>query len=60
MPVTKILLVDDDQPVRRIYEDIFAKKGFSVTSADSVQEALKRISSEPFDVLLSDLHMSGA
>jgi YesN/AraC family two-component response regulator len=33
------------------------EKGFSVTSAASVQEALKFISSEPFDVLLSDLHM---
>jgi DNA-binding response OmpR family regulator len=60
MLVTKILVVDDDDPVRCFYADIFTKQGFSVTSAASVQEALKCINSEPFDVLLSDLHMPGA
>src|SRR6202162_4521724 len=60
MLVTKILVVDDDDPVRCFYADIFTKQGYSVTSAASVQEALKCINSEPFDVLLSDLHMPGA
>ncbi len=60
MSVIKILLVDDDEAVRRSYEEIFTRKGFSVTAAASVQEALKQISSQHFDVLLSDLHMPGA
>jgi CheY-like chemotaxis protein len=60
MQGTKILLVDDDEAVRHMYEGIFATKGFSVTSAASVQEALKHISGASFDVLLSDLHMPGA
>jgi len=34
--------------------------GFHVTEATGVAEALKYISSEKFDVLLSDLHMPGA
>jgi len=46
--------------VRSTYEEIFKLKGFSVTSAASVHEALKHISSGPFDVLLSDLHMPEA
>lgn len=60
MPSTKILLVDDDEVVRSTYAAIFELRGFSVTSAASVHEALKYISSESFDVLLSDLHMPGA
>jgi DNA-binding response OmpR family regulator len=60
MPVTTILVVDDDEPMRCFYADIFTKRGFSVTVAASVSEALKYISAEPFDVLLSDLHMPGA
>ena len=55
MHATKILLVDDDEAMRHMYEDSFTKKGFSVTLAISVQAALKCISSESFDML----HMSG-
>jgi CheY-like chemotaxis protein len=36
------------------------QSGFAVTCASNVMEALKRITSEPYDVLLSDLHMPGA
>src|ERR1700733_5615375 len=60
MPAKKILLVDDDEAVRHLYEEIFTKNDFAVTTAASVQEALKCISAESFDVLLSDLHMPGA
>jgi len=34
--------------------------GFKVTTAGTVADALKQISSQSFDVLLSDLHMPGA
>jgi hypothetical protein len=33
---------------------------FAVTTASTVAEALKHISTDPYDVLLSDLHMPGA
>jgi CheY-like chemotaxis protein len=39
---------------------VLEQSGFTVTSAASVPEALKYISSENYDVLLSDLHMPGA
>ena len=60
MLATKILLVDDDEAVLHLYEAIFTKNKFSVTTASSTQQALQCISAEPFDVLLSDLHMPGA
>jgi CheY-like chemotaxis protein len=39
---------------------VLEQNGFAVTCAKNVVEALKRISSEPYDALVSDLHMPGA
>jgi CheY-like chemotaxis protein len=56
----KILLVDDDELVRLTLCKILERYGFDTGTAASVPEALKLISSETYDVLLSDLHMPGA
>jgi CheY-like chemotaxis protein len=56
----KILLVDDDEMLRRIMHNLLEREGFDITVAGNVAEALKLISSERYDVLLSDLHMPGA
>jgi CheY-like chemotaxis protein len=60
MAVTKILLVDDDELGLVILRKLLESEGFDVTVAVNVAEALKLISSEHYDVLLSDLHMPGA
>ncbi|MBB5338702.1 response regulator [Tunturiibacter gelidoferens] len=60
MAPAKLLLVDDDETIRLTLGIILRKHGFNVTVAATVTEALKHISSEAFDVLLSDLHMPGA
>jgi len=60
MALTTILLVDDDEVVRFSLGRILEQSGFDVTTAASVTEALKHISSSQFEVLLSDLHMPGA
>jgi len=56
----KILLVDDDEALRRTLGQILELEGYEVTTAADVPEALKYISSNVYDVLLSDLHMPGA
>src|SRR6202789_2112138 len=56
----KILLVDDDKDLRQSLASILTHHGFQVRTAGSVAEALTFISSESFDLLLSDLHMPGA
>jgi len=53
----KVLLVDDDAAVRDMMAATLGHKGFKVVSAANVTEALKHISAESFDVLLTDLHM---
>jgi len=60
MAVARILLVDDDEVVRYSLGRVLEKNDFQVTTAPTVSEALKVISSASFDVLLSDLHMPGA
>lgn len=60
MAVTKILLVDDDDLVRSTLDEVSPQEGFDVTTTASVPEALKYITSNVYDVLLSDLHMPGA
>ena len=56
----KLLLVDDDETVRSGLQSVLEAHEFEVTAASNVNEALRRITSESFDVLLSDLHMPGA
>src|ERR1700722_3477592 len=53
----RVLLVDDDGAVRAMMNQGLERKGFEVVAADSVIEALRRIATESFDVLISDLHM---
>jgi CheY-like chemotaxis protein len=53
----KVLLVDDDGAVRDMMTVTLEHKGFDVVAATNVTEALKLITTESFDVLITDLHM---
>jgi DNA-binding response OmpR family regulator len=56
----KILLVDDNELIRESLKEVLEFEQFLVTTAADVSEAIHLIDTEPFDVLLSDLHMPGA
>ena len=60
MALARVLVVDDDQAIRTGLCTILEKHGFEVACAADVRGALKLISSQKFDVLLTDLHMPGA
>lgn len=60
MEPVRLLLVDDDESLLSALGAILEAHGFAVATAGSVVDALKLITSQPFDVLLSDLHMPGA
>jgi CheY-like chemotaxis protein len=53
----RVLLVDDDDAVREMMNETLTRKGFVVVAAASVTEALRCITTESFDVLITDLHM---
>jgi CheY-like chemotaxis protein len=60
MLANRVLVVDDDEIVRMTLTGVLEQSGFAVTCASNVVEALRCITSESYDVLLSDLHMPGA
>ncbi len=57
MTKQRILLVDDNDDIREAYQIGLQNRGFEIVPASSVSDALRLISTEKFDVLLSDLHM---
>src|ERR1700674_906541 len=60
-PVThKVLLVDDDDAVRAMMNATLERRGFDVVAVASVTDALRHITTESFDVLITDLHMPNA
>jgi DNA-binding response OmpR family regulator len=55
--VHRVLLVDDDSAVLSMMIQGLERKQFEVVAASNVTEALRRIATESFDVLITDLHM---
>ncbi len=55
-----VLFVDDEENIRTLLSMALDSKGFKVTAAGTVPEALRLISSEPFDVLIADLNIGNA
>lgn len=53
----RLLLVDDEEVIRFTLSAVLSKYDFEVTVAASVAEALQKITSETFDILLSDLNI---
>src|SRR5450631_3102872 len=55
----RVLLVDDNEPLREMLTVVLEMSGFEVEVASDVNEALKHIAAGRFDVLLSDMQMPG-
>ena len=53
----RLLLVDDEPVIRETLEAILTTYGFEVSAAATVAEALQKITSEKFEILLSDLNI---
>ncbi len=53
----RLLFVDDEATIRFTLSTILSKHGFEVSVAANVAEALQKITSQQFDILLSDLNI---
>jgi DNA-binding NtrC family response regulator len=51
----RLLVVDDDDSVRRAYEAHFGTAGFEVCSAASLHEAAERLASNSFEAVIADV-----
>jgi DNA-binding NtrC family response regulator len=54
-----ILVVDDEKSQREILEMILSGEGYDVTTASSGEAAMKFVESRRFDLVLTDLKMTG-
>jgi len=55
----RVLVVDDEEPLRRLLKKELARKGFSVEAAPDGNAALEILKESTFDVLLLDIMMPG-
>jgi CheY-like chemotaxis protein len=55
----KVLHVDDDPMNLRVVQEILGAFGHQAVMACCGQEALERLSTEAFDIVLLDIHMPG-
>src|SRR5438105_11810725 len=57
--IPRILVVEDEQSVRRILTDYFHLRGFQVAEAEGGEDALVQLGASDFDLVISDLRMPG-
>ena len=55
----RVLAVDDELPIRRLFSVIFGQPAFHCVTAGDGEQALAALQCEPFDVVISDLCMPG-
>jgi DNA-binding response OmpR family regulator len=58
-PFVRILLVEDDLPVRNAMQHVLATAQYKVVSAQTGEEALKLIRQGYFDLVLTDVRLPG-
>ncbi|BBO18373.1 two-component response regulator [Candidatus Brocadia pituitae] len=56
---SKVLIVDDEKLMRISLESQLKKEGYQVRSVDNATEGLKMVMSEDYDVVVTDLRLSG-
>ena len=55
----RVLVVDDELPIRALTSEILGHAGFLVTTAASGEEALRRMETVTFDLVVADMRMPG-
>ena len=55
----KILVVDDDPVVGKSFDRVLAGKGYAVITAENGEEALRKLATESYDAVFTDIKMPG-
>ena len=55
----QLLLVDDDESIRWVLNELLQDLGHYVTQANSSESALDKLKNQTYDLLISDVRMSG-
>jgi two-component system, OmpR family, KDP operon response regulator KdpE len=59
MSAGRILVVDDDPQIRRAMKATLTSRGYEVSDARTGEEALEKLRSETYDLVLLDMNMPG-
>jgi DNA-binding NtrC family response regulator len=59
MPAEKILVVDDEQSMSQFLGIVLRKEGYQVTVSNNGRDALEKVRTESFDVVITDIRMPG-
>jgi DNA-binding NtrC family response regulator len=57
--MSKILIVDDETPIRKALRDILEYEKYEVEEAENARKALEILEKQDFKVIISDLKMPG-
>ena len=55
--MTKILIIDDEAPIRRVLRDILENENYQVEDASTGKEALQLVKDQDFDAIFCDIKM---
>ncbi len=55
----RVLLVDDSRSIRTLLKIYLMVRAFEYVEAESAEAALKELSTQPVDLILTDFHMDG-
>ncbi len=55
----KVLLVDDDAIIRRMFDRVLQRSGYTVNIAADAENALESIEKDTVDIVISDIRMPG-
>jgi CheY-like chemotaxis protein len=55
----KVLVVDDDPAVRKSFDRVLSAKGYAVITAESGEEAMRKLADGKYDAVYTDIRMPG-
>jgi two-component system phosphate regulon response regulator PhoB len=55
--MNRILIVEDDEDLRFLYQTLFARQGYEVTGAANTSDAMIRVTNDLFDAIVLDMNM---
>jgi len=59
MKINKIMVVDDEESIRKLFKTLLTKEGYTVITAESSEEALEILENQAIHVMFLDIKLSG-
>jgi two-component system, NtrC family, response regulator PilR len=57
--MVRVMIIEDDKEMRSLLKDFFEEEGFETDSASNGVDALRMLSKDHFDLVITDIRMPG-